>query len=496
MANSNFAVINSQFNPFTYDELVKPIQLATEAQNKVEDAYTELMTKAATVESMADQEQDKDVYMQYKIYADKLKQAADNIAMHGIDPSSRRTLMGLNKEYAEQIVPIQTAYARRQQLADEQRKGLLSNPTALYDRDISQVGLKDFMDNPNLGYKSHSGAVLTKQASDMAGALAKEIREGTPYDKSTFKHQIDKYTYELIRQFGVTREDVLRAIYDPENANPALTSIVKQVYDSSGINDWDNQEAKKQAAWYASQGLWSAVGETKFDTQPDFIARLNAQAEKELQVARAKARGNGYEDTKAAIPLWPTKMQLGPGENDYVDVFDINIKNADNVLNRYYSSRKSVDGKLRLKEIQGLDKKGNIRLKDSVLKYEDLYDNKGNLIGRPTFRLSPDNKVSGIVMSLGSKTYLLEPNSFDRNIAERVFGKEDEKTGARDGFLSKAEKVRNLMLYSENPEDQEMASIAYEKNMQAAIRTLVASLTGNYEEPTYSIDWTTSQDRK
>lgn len=487
MANSNFAVINSQFNPFTYDELVKPIQLATEAQNKVEDAYTELMTKAATVESMADQEQDKDVYMQYKIYADKLKRAADNIATHGIDPSSRRTLMGLNKEYAEQIVPIQTAYARRQQLADEQRKGLLSNPTALYDRDISQVGLKDFMDNPNLGYKSHSGAVLTKQASDMAGALAKEIREGTPYDKSTFKHQIDKYTYELIRQFGVTREDVLRAIYDPENANPALTSIVKQVYDSSGINDWDNQEAKRQAAWYASQGLWSAVGETKFDTQPDFIARLNAQAEKEMQVARAKA-GAGDENSGASVRFWPVDIRLGSGEKDVLTAYRMPVDHPQDILNDLYNLRKSSNGNFRIKEINGIDKEGNLKLKDAVLSNKDIYDDKNKMKGDPTFIFSPDSRMRGIVMSFGDKKYFLSPDNFDNDVRDTVFGS--------NGLIAQHDEAMSDMQGTSDPKTLALLQNIAKESMEHAMIILTSSLSGAYEEPTYKVNWQTSTDRK
>lgn len=487
MASNNFAVVNSQFTPFTYDELIKPLQIANEAQTKVEDAYTDLMTKAATVEAMADQEQDKDVYMQYKTFADKLKQAADNVATRGIDPSSRRTLMGLNKEYGEKIVPIQTAYARRQQLADEQRKGLLSNPTALYDKDISQVGLRDFMDNPNLGYKSHSGAVLTKQASDMAGALAKEIREGVPYDKSTFKHQIDKYTYELIRQFGVTREDVLRAIYDPENANPALTSIVKQVYDSSGIDNWGNDDAKKQAAWYASQGLWSAVGETKFDTQPDFIARLNAQAAKEMQVARAKA-GAGGDPSGASIRFWPVDMRLGTSENDVVTGYRIPVDHPQNILNDLYNIRKSADGNFRIKEINGIDKDGNLKLKDAKLSKSDIYDDKNKMLGDPTFILSPDSRMRGVVMSFGDKKYFLTPDNFDNDVRDTVFG--------ANGLIAQHdEAIADIKRASDEKTIAVLQNLAKE-SMEHAMVILTSSLSGAYEEPTYKVNWQTSTDRK
>lgn len=489
MANNNFGIYGATYNPFTYDEMIKPLQMATEAQNKVEDAYTDLMIKAATVEAMANGEQDKEVYQRYKTYADNLKAQADEIATRGINPSSRRTLMGLNKEYAETILPIQTAYARRQALSDEQRKALASNPTALFDRDMSQVGLQDFIDDPNISYKSHSGAVLAKQVSDAAAALAKDIREDNPR-AATIKQKLDPYTYELIRQYGFSREDVLQAIYDPAHANPALTSIVKQVYDASGINDWDNDEAKKQAAWYASQGLWSAVGETKFSQMDNYGAKLNAQYNKELGVARAKAAMNGDDASTAQVPLYPVQSVLPARKGDNSGItttFMLPFNKPEDVFENYYASRVS-NGNLRLKEIVGRDKDDSVKTKDTVLKTKDIYDDKNKLKSSPRFMLSASVEMPGIVLSWGGKHYLLDPNTFDDNVQNTVFGP--------NGALSAAAEAREHMVVEEDPNERLLWGQVMQEYMKRAITILNSSLAGTYAQPSYKTSAITSKDLK
>lgn len=67
-----------------------------------------------------------------------------------------------------------------------------------------------------------------------------------------------------------------------------LNSILEGVIDSTGIKDWNNPAALKAAYAYGREGLYSAVGQTQAATYEDYGARLEAQKNKELEIARAK----------------------------------------------------------------------------------------------------------------------------------------------------------------------------------------------------------------
>ena len=43
---ANYIVINSKFKPFSYAEMLQPVQMATLAHQEIENEYADLATKA------------------------------------------------------------------------------------------------------------------------------------------------------------------------------------------------------------------------------------------------------------------------------------------------------------------------------------------------------------------------------------------------------------------------------------------------------------------
>ena len=167
-------VVTSKFTPFTFEELLKPALLATQAHYEMEDAYTELATKANVWESLANSEQDKDVYNMYKAYSDDLKKQADILASQGLNANSRKALSQMKARYSSEINPIERADIARKKQIEEQRK-LASDPTAIISRKASETSLKDYINNPALDYEYQSGALITKRVADEVKNYAKNI---------------------------------------------------------------------------------------------------------------------------------------------------------------------------------------------------------------------------------------------------------------------------------------------------------------------------------
>lgn len=275
----NFAYTNqTNFRPFSYQEMLAPVLMATQAHQAVEEAYSELDSQANAIGSLANEANDPVTYQRYKAYESALRTQADALAKNGLTPGSRQSLLDLKGRYAKDITPIQNAITRRRELADEQRKALLQNPTLMFQRDMNSMSyessLDRFLENPDYDYgERYSGALLTQQVSQAAGNLAKELSN---YGNGK---RLDAYTKTFLQQHGFTREQVLDAINNPNRAQsqPVLNAIVEQVMGSSGMASWADQPTMDKAYNYARQGLWSAIGQTNISTYEDYGARLAAQ---------------------------------------------------------------------------------------------------------------------------------------------------------------------------------------------------------------------------
>lgn len=293
MANYSL-VIGSKFRPFEYQEMLAPVLLATQAHQQLEESYADLATKAATVESMANEQTDPESYAAYQGYANALKAQANSLATEGLTPTSRRAMLDMRKRYAQEVVPIQDAYNRRKEQAKIQADILAKDPTHLFGRMASTTSLDDYRNNKNLDLtlENYSGALLTKQVSDEAAALAKAARND-PKVRTQLRHLLG-FNYETIRQNGFSPEAVQEAILRSPNASPILTGIVDRVMAGSGIADWNYiSPEEKQRVWNkavatASQGLWSAVGQTQYGTVVDDAAKMAAEYNNAVNLAREK----------------------------------------------------------------------------------------------------------------------------------------------------------------------------------------------------------------
>ena len=276
-------VANTQFKARNFDDMIRPYVMYTQEYRAQEDAIADLATKADVWTGLANEQTDPIAYAQYTNYANALKDQAAVIADRGLNPSSRQAMLNLKRRYSSEIVPIEQAYTARKAQAEEQRKALLQNPTLMMSRRADTTSLDRYMENPNLGYESYSGALLTQQAGQAAAAIAKELRD---YGKGK---PLDGFTRTWLQQHGYTAAEVAFAINHPDDprASSVLNTIVNNVIADSGMTNWADNKTLNQAYNYARQGLWQAVGQTQVGTYTDQAAVMAAQ---EAMQKRAEAR--------------------------------------------------------------------------------------------------------------------------------------------------------------------------------------------------------------
>jgi hypothetical protein len=282
--------LDTRFNPFTYDEMVKPLLYYKQAYDEAEAAYSALSSDTDAWKNRVDKNNSPLAYEQFQRYSGDLSRTVDDFS-RGMNAKNRRALLGLKRRYASEIKPIEDAYNRRTVLAEEQRKANLANPTMLWQRKASDMSLDDFIKNPDADYgRSTSGTALTAQVAAGAGALAKEFRD----NPEKMRKLVGGDYYEYVKQRGFSSEAVLAAIMNNPNASPILNQLVEGAIDSAGLKEWADASTLSQAYNYARQGLWNAVG------QEEAQLVQNWRAQENLSHSHAMARQASAQAFQAA----------------------------------------------------------------------------------------------------------------------------------------------------------------------------------------------------
>lgn len=287
MANYSL-VINSQFKPFSYQEMLAPTLMATQAHQELENQYGELATKASVWEEMANEQTDPYAYKMYKTYANDLESQAGQLAREGLNAASRRDMLNMRSRYSKEIVPIEQAYKRRQELIDEQRKALMANPSLMYDVDFSMTSLDDLISNPNLSYTSVSGDDLYKKGKEAAISSSSRLLEVMPALQGQ---------YWKIRQ-GYGADAANKFLIDQANI-PELNQAIDRIVSQSGVTSAN----KSRATDYVISGIMSGMSyDEKYQANRGYID----QAERErLNLAREQFEWtkDKWEDEQLGIKL-------------------------------------------------------------------------------------------------------------------------------------------------------------------------------------------------
>lgn len=283
---ANYIVINSKFKPFSYAEMLQPVQMSTEAHQDIENAYADLSAKANIWDELANEQTDPYAYNLYKSYSDDLEKQAGQLAREGLSPISRQNILNMRQRYSKDIIPIEQAYQRRNELINEQREALLRDNTMMFNTDASMLSLDDLIRNPSLSYQMQSGEALAKQAGEAAKNLSQVIRD----DPRKWSNILGGQYFESIVRSGYSPQEIVDVLQKSPNGQAILKQILDDVIGSSQIPNWNNQELIDRAYNYAGRGLWEAIGKTDYQT-------LNNKYYDYAMRDYLSRRGSGKEDT-------------------------------------------------------------------------------------------------------------------------------------------------------------------------------------------------------
>lgn len=303
MANYSF-VSGAQFRPFSYAEMIAPVQQATQEYNTIQEGIGDISSKAAMFDKLTNNK--------YKQYSDDLSVMAEELSKNGLKPSSRQGLLDMRKRYSSEIAPLETAYTRKMQLGEEMRKAQMQDNSLELERPVSTYSLEELIADPSSAPRSFSGAQLAKQVAIGAQHLAKEIAN----DPVKAQQILGGQYFELRRDGRFNADSILKVIQNDPNASEILKKIVDDAVTVSGVRDWKNPTALEKAYTAGYSGLWGAIKEPDIKQMSDKAYDYAMRAD----LAKAKStKGNEDEDSVISpnlVPLYNAR-KLSEEENNY-----------------------------------------------------------------------------------------------------------------------------------------------------------------------------------
>lgn len=262
-------IVTSKYKPFTYEDIIKPLEGYWEDYRKHESAIGELETSLAALDYIIQSEpENSPLRKQYTDYQQQLAQATDALA-DGYSAKDRDLLRSLKSSFASNITPIGTAYKRRQTLQDEQRKQELSHPSIRYNKKASEASITDFINDPNWSYTSFIGDNITKAVKDFVSPLALILQDVTEGE------DVGNYKDILWKQYGATVQDVQDYLhYGKGKLAKYFRDAEDRAVQASGVLNWDdpNHESLNEAYKFAALGIPKAIGRT--DILPGAATKL------------------------------------------------------------------------------------------------------------------------------------------------------------------------------------------------------------------------------
>lgn len=226
---------NAQFKPYSFEDMLKPLTMATQEYNAIEDGIVELGSKADLMRMYANEEPDSDWAKKYNEYANDLDKQAESLAKHGLNPSSRQGLLNLKRAYSSSVSPIEEAAKARKEAYKYRDTIRAKDNTAMFKN--STLSLSDFMNGKEGDNTYISGKDVMTRVASKAQIEGTNLFNSLLEQKYTAEQALQKVNEWARNANNPIIAEELKAIgyenYSPEDQTKLMNSIGTGMYNAA-----------------------------------------------------------------------------------------------------------------------------------------------------------------------------------------------------------------------------------------------------------------------
>lgn len=310
---ANYLTVNTQFNPYTLQEMLVPYQMYGEEYRRREDLQNQYSDAADVLGAYLDMERDKEAYAAYNAYKNALDVAATDLSTNGLSAANRKTLNNLRRRYNTEITPISAAIESRQNYIKDYDALRAKDPTLLSSINPSAVSVDAFLN----GRTPERLDVYGSQIYSRMEAQAKAASQRMQYDPQFFKTMEDQY-WAIKQRKGFNSYDTQRFLQDMMSI-PELGAMIDSVMQSTGAYNLPEAERNK-AFQYAVEGtLAGMTGDVDY----------------------------GFQDNKAWLATPPSEDNVDLLTRQYAYPIELGLDRKSNKEYRKYQNRVEEAGLLK-----------------------------------------------------------------------------------------------------------------------------------------------------
>lgn len=222
-------VVDSNFTPFTMQEMLVPFTAYKDAYEKSEEAFIDLSDKANKFKYLSETLPEGSKARQlYEGYANELNVQANDLAKNGLSMGNRRALTNLKKRYQGEIGRLVDADAAMQEEKKLRRTMNAKDSSMLYAQD--NLSVDDFLDGATPNLYNISGTELYTR-----GAAAGKAASSRVYSAGDEGSTLGGYYRKWVERNGYSKEsmDAFRA---NASAIPELQQAADDILTERGAN--------------------------------------------------------------------------------------------------------------------------------------------------------------------------------------------------------------------------------------------------------------------
>lgn len=293
------------YNPYTFEELMKPLDRYNEAYDKLEQQLDDLEVESAILNKL-DPVLDKDAYDLNQAHQNALIDVSGQMSSNGLNPNLRATINNLRRDQRTQLDPLITAYKEREALIKEQRN---KGDNYIFSKDYANTPLTEMLTGTNT-YNAYNLEDALKEGMVSGKAISSRI-----YNDPVLAKELRNQYFKMANGIDVDGRTVEQLFNDyPELQQDFNNWYSSQFGDTPAYSDADLKRAQDR---YMSGVLRGIVYDEDYKTNTDHrtphqIFEENISST-QLGITLDKTYGNVIQTPMGDIPEGARGQDIGNG---------------------------------------------------------------------------------------------------------------------------------------------------------------------------------------
>lgn len=317
---ANYGLVQSVvYQPFTYDEITKPLIQATQYHREVEKEYGDAIVEASHWRDVANQTDNPIAYQKYKDIMNRVNSLADALTKGGVTPTSSRDAFMVRAD----VKALDKNFTEAFDTYKEMMKFRSANPA--YYMNTYNRSLDSFLGGKQPDNTRVTGEELTKAAAAKTQKLA-ESNADVVYDKLIGP---GGYYMSFDQVMGLPADEFMKVIQ--RNPTSKLGQLYRQAFDDTakqyGLQNYSESDQKKM--WQDIYlGGYAGLQSHKYDIQRN-PGKMDAGTAAQVGLGYARlAQEDRHHNDNMAYRAAALEAKNGGSKNQALIPHTIKIKSG------------------------------------------------------------------------------------------------------------------------------------------------------------------------